>query len=198
NVPRQDPQHVWQCDYKMVTPSEGGGSSNEMDYFNQFWYGGSGSAYGFRVRVETDHLLLLEVLGTSDGTTASKTWKVTKKYNRPGTTSHPYYRYLCKPVATANLSGDSVTLYEPDGGTARVVESAFKVYFGNVEQTTGWTISNTTGILTFTVAPPNGTVVKVSGQFDTPMRFFVNRFAQKADFPAEIHGLQMVEIMPAE
>src|SRR5205807_1329497 len=138
NVPRQDPQHVWQCDYKMVTPSEGGGSSNEMDYFNQFWYGGSGSAYGFRVRVETDHLLLLEVLGTSDGTTASKTWKVTKKYNRPGTTSHPYYRYLCKPVATANLSGDSVTLYEPDGGTARVVESAFKVYFGNVEQTTGW------------------------------------------------------------
>lgn len=274
-IVRYDPQHVWTMDFRMVTPSEGS-FSNEMDYFNNIWYGGWGSAYGLRVRIETDHIAQGEVLGTSDGTSASRSWKLTRTYNRPGTTTHPYIRYICKPVVNTNLTSGSVTLYEPNGIDARVIEQAFKIFFNGIEITTGWTIKNTTGVLTLTPktftadastnvftsaghgfvdtnaiklentggalpaplvagttyyvrdkttdtfklaatsggtaidittngtgtnsisGPPIGTVVSWSGQFDTPMRFFTNSFAQKADFPAEIRGLQLIEMMPAE
>lgn len=196
NIVRYDPQHVWQFDFKAVTPSTGE-FTHEMDYFNNIWYGGWGSAYGLRVRIETDHLAVEEVLGTGDGTTTQ--WFLTRTYNRPGTTDHPYIRYICKPVpGVAHLSADSVTLHEPDGIAARVVEEPFKIFNNGVEVTSGFTISNTTGILTFSVAPLAGHVISWTGQFDTPMRFATNSFQQKADFPAEIRGIQLIEIMPVE
>ena len=198
NVTRQDAQHVWTVDFKMVKPSEGGGSSNEMDYFNHMWYGGFGSAYGFRVRVETDRLANNEVLGTSDGTVTSKTWKLTKKYQRPGTTTHPYYRYICKPVVSTNLGGSSVTLYEPNGTTPRVIESPFVLMENGTPVPSGWTVDNTKGIITYASAPAAGKIISWSGAFDIPMRFFTNAFQQKHDFPAEIKGLQLIEILPAE
>lgn len=191
---RHDPQHVWSVDFKMVSPSTGS-FSGEMDYFNNIWYGGSGSAYGFRVRIEWDHIANLEVLGTSDGTVGSRTWKLTRTYNRPGTTTHPHIRYICKPVVSARLSGDSVTLYEPNGVTPRAIEVAFKVYDNGVE-TVDYTISNTTGILVLGYTPTTGHIITWSGQFDTPCQFFQNSFQAKNDFPAEIKGLTIIEIMP--
>lgn len=198
NITRYDPQHVWAMDYRLVTPSQGSGT-NQMDYFNNIWYGGWGSAYGFRVRIETDHLVTGEVLGTSDGTIASRTWKLTKTYNRPGTTTHPYIRRIIKPVVNQNNTSTWGNLKEPDGVANRVIEQTFQVFLNGVSMgTSGWTIDNTTGILSLTATPALGVVVSWTGQYDTPMRFFTNSFQQKADFPAEIKGLQLIEIMPAE
>lgn len=196
NITRYDPQHVWNVDLKMMTPSEGS-FSNEVDYFNNIWYGGWGSAYGLRVRIENDHIAQGEVLGISDGEIGSRTWKLTRKYNRPGTTTHPYYRYICKPVVSTRLTAGSVTLYEPNGSDLRVIENAFHIYLDHTE-TTAYTINNTTGVLTLTSTPALGVVVSWSGQFDTPMQFFTNSFNMKNEFPAQITGLAMIEIMPAQ
>lgn len=197
NITRYDPQHIWQMDFKMLTPSQGGGT-DEMDYFNNIWYGGWGSAYGFRVRVETDHLVSGELLGVSDGTIASRTWKLTKTYNRPGTTGHPYIRRIIKPVTNVNNTS-GVTLKEPNGATNRVVERAFEVLFNGINTLggSGWTIDNTTGVLTLAATPAAGVAVGWNGQFDTPMQFFSNSYQQRADFPAEIRGMQLIEILPA-
>src|SRR5438477_600856 len=79
-------------------------------------------------------------------------------------------------VVSTNLSGDSVTLYESDGSTARVITIPFVAYLAGVVQSSGFTISNTTGILHFTSAPGMGVEVKVDYQFDVPMRWWQNSF----------------------
>lgn len=144
---RYDPQHLWQMDFKMLTQGEGA-TVDQLDYFLKFWYGGFGSLYGFRVRIEWDHLANLEVIATGDGLTCD--FFLTRTYNRPGTTSHPYIRRIIKPVVITNLSTDSVTLTEADGITTRIVEQAFQVFLDGVEVTTGWKISNVSGKLSFT------------------------------------------------
>lgn len=192
-VLRLDPLVVWQVDFSDIKHPDPAG----LQYFNNIWYGGLGSAYGLRVRNQWDYFTQGEVLGT--GNAVLQDFKLTKKYRRPGTTSHDYIRRICKPVATANLSVDSVTLKEADGSINRVLGSgtftqAFSVYLGGTIQPTGWTISNTTGILHFNTAPGNGVSVSVDFQFDTPMQFWTNLPNLKADFPAEARALSMIEI----
>jgi uncharacterized protein (TIGR02217 family) len=45
------------------------------------------------------------------------------------------------------------------------------IAFSGVQQTTGWTVDTTTGIVTFTVAPPNGTLIRWGGEYEGPYRF---------------------------
>lgn len=141
---RYDALIVYNCEFNDVDSPDG------VEYLNQFWRGGFGSAYGFRVRLESDYFAESEVISTSDGT--RNAFLLTKTYNRPGTTGHPDIRRIIKPVVSSSLSDDSVTLYEADGVTPRVIEDPiFRVYWDDVERTTGWKISNTTGTLTFTM-----------------------------------------------
>ena len=35
----------------------------------------------------------------------------------------------------------------------------------------GWTVDTTTGVVTFTIAPGNGVVVRAGFEFDVPVRF---------------------------
>mgnify|MGYP001603303152 CR=1 FL=1 len=55
-------------------------------------------------------------------------------------------------------------IYKPVDGTTQV-------WLDAVEQTTGWSVDTTTGLVTFTVAPGNGVTVKASFEFDVPVRF---------------------------
>jgi hypothetical protein len=190
-VLRYDPQIIWAVDFQDISHPDPKG----LEYFNNIWYGGFGSAYGMRVRVETDHSVIDESIGT--GNASATVFKLTKTYNRPGTSGHSYIRRIIKPVVSTHLGGGSVTLYQSDGSTARVIEVPFKIYLDGSNQTSGWTVDNTTGIVTFSSPPGNGIDISWDGQFDTPMQFWTNSFQQKADFPAEIKGLQMIEIMPA-
>lgn len=155
NITRFDAQHVWSFDFKLLSPTE-------VAYLQNIWRGGFGSGYGLRVRLIPDFFTENEVLGTSDGTTASRTWLLTKTYNRPGTTGHPDIRRIIMPVANTNLAGGCPTLYEADGVTPRVIPSvdaaangipAFTVYLDSGSgpvSTSSYTIDNTTGTLVLT------------------------------------------------
>ena len=194
-VQRYDPQHVWSIDFADIATPAG------INYFNQIWYGGFGSAYGLRVRMESDYFTTNEIIGAGDGSTED--FKLTKTYNRPGTTSHPYIRRIIKPVVSTNLynlgvAGGSVNLYQPDGVTARVIEVPFAPKVNNVPLANGtFTINNTTGDLHINTAPAIGAVISCDFQFDTPMQFWTNSVQQRADIPVEIKGIPMIEILPA-
>jgi len=110
---RQDPQIMLNCDFQDISHPDPKG----LQYLNNIWYGGFASAYGLRVLYPADCSTTGEVIATGDNST--KDFKLTKTYNRPGTSGHPYIRRIIKPVAIANLASGSVTLNESDGSTAR-------------------------------------------------------------------------------
>lgn len=195
NVNRYDFQQVWNISTDLLT-------STQLDYFMEFWGGGFGSAYGFRVCIISDFFVVDEVLGTGDG--VQTVFPLIKNYSRPGAT-HNYSRRIIKPVVNALLGG-GVTLYEPNGTTTRAIPTvrgagrgvpAFVVKKNGVT-TTAYTVDNTTGKITFTTAPAAGVVVTWSGEFDTPMRFMMNGFQVKPDVSSDVQGLLLCEILPAE
>jgi uncharacterized protein (TIGR02217 family) len=82
-------------------------------------------------------------IGTGDASEVD--FQLVKKYTSGGVTRT---RNLQKPVA----------------GTAVVA-------FDGVEQTSGWTVDTTTGIVTFSSAPGSAVVVSAGCEFDVPARF---------------------------
>lgn len=195
NINRFDPIENWTVDLNLL-------SDAQREYTSRFWRGGYASAFGFRARIPSDYKAAAEVIGTGNG--SNHDFLLTKTYNRPGTAGHANVRRIIKPVSNTNTSAGSVTLYEPDGVTTRVIPSvpggaAFQVFLNGVNQASGWTINNVTGALHFTTAPSVGVVVSWAGEFDTPMRMLQNSFQQKVDgVVSEIQGLNLVEILPAE
>lgn len=55
-------------------------------------------------------------------------------------------------------------IYKPVSGTV-------VISLDDVSQPTGWTVDTTTGVVTFSVAPTSGVVIKAGFEFDTPVRF---------------------------
>lgn len=84
-----------------------------------------------------------QTIGT--GTGALTTFQLTKTY---GALFNPYTRNIFKPVANSVC-----------------------VSLNGVEQTSGWSVDTTTGIVTFAVAPGAGVSVKAGFEFDVPVRF---------------------------
>lgn len=196
NVNRYDFQQVWNISTDLLTPTQ-------LAYFMEFWGGGFGSAYGFRVVVVSDFYVIDEVIGTGDGVTTI--FSLIKNYSRPGA-SHNYSRRIIKPVVNALLGGAGVTLYESNGSTTRAIPTTRGAGLGvpaftikkNGSTVTNYTVDNTVGKITFSVAPPAGHVITWSGEFDTPMRFMNNGFQLKPDVTSDVQGLTLCEILPAE
>jgi len=199
NVTRFDFQQVWTFDLNLLNYAM-------VQYLMKIWVGGLGSGYGLRVRIFSDFFVVNQVLGISDGTTASKTWKLIREFKRPGT-ARIFDKRCIKPVVNSLLAPGCPTLFEADGITQRVIPSldaaangvpAFRVMLNGVVQASGYTVDNTTGTVVFTNAPANGVVVSWSGEYDTPMRFLQNSLNLRADIASEVKGVQMAEILPAE
>lgn len=51
------------------------------------------------------------------------------------------------------------------------VTASVRVWVNGVEQMSGWSVSRTTGIVTFTIAPADGAVIEASYTFDVRVRF---------------------------
>jgi len=51
------------------------------------------------------------------------------------------------------------------------VDGTVKVAIDGVEQTSGWSVDTTTGLITFTTAPDAGAVITAGFEFDVPVRF---------------------------
>ncbi len=82
-------------------------------------------------------------IGTGDGTTTD--FQLVKAYISGG---QSWTRTITKPVA----------------GTV-------KVAIDGVEQTTGWAVNTTTGVVSFTTAPASGSAITAGFEFDVPVRF---------------------------
>lgn len=124
-------------------------SRTQMDTLIAFFRARKGRAEGFRFKDWTDFDAggVQQTLGTGNGTTTA--FQLVKNYVS-GTSA--YTRTITKPVA----------------GTV-------KVYLDAAEQTSGWTVDTTAGIVTFSVAPGAGAVVSATYQFDVPARFDTDR-----------------------
>lgn len=114
-----------------------------------------GKAYGFRFKDWSDYQSNGELIGTGDSST--KIFQLVKNY-----TSGAYsaQRLIRKPVS----------------GTV-------KIYLNSVLQSSGFTIDNTTGLVTFTTAPASSVLVNADFQFDVPVRFDTDELATRADSP---------------
>jgi hypothetical protein len=106
---------------------------------------------------------------------------------------------------SAHTGGGSVTLYEANGTTPRVIPSVAAQGLGvpafiikdNGSTVTAYTIDNTTGKVSFTSAPTNGHILTWSGEFDTPMAFSDNSFPiTKFDVSSEVKGVRFEELLP--
>jgi len=195
NVNRYDFQHVWNINTNLLSPAE-------LDYFNEFWAGGFGSAYGFRIRIITDFYMIDEVIGTGNG--VQTVFPIIRTYTRPGAT-HNYQRRIIKPVVVPSPLGSSVALFESNGVTPRIIPSALGANLGvpsftvklNTTPTAAFTVNNTTGVITMNTAPGSGVSVKVSCEYDTPVQFMNNSFQMKPGVSSDVGGLQLCEILPA-
>jgi hypothetical protein len=199
NIGRLDGIEMLQLDLRLL-------NDTERAYFINFYRGGLGSGIGFRGRVPYDYIATKEVIAAPSGAQqvcdgTKTTFNLYKSYKRPAGT-RVVVRRICKPVATAHLGGGSVTLYDGDGSTPRTIGTAFAVYFntggGDVIQSAGWTIDNTTGILTFTTPPAINTIIKWSGEFDIPAAFLPPAPNQQYDVTSDITNVMLREILSTE
>jgi uncharacterized protein (TIGR02217 family) len=121
-----------------------------------FFYGRAGRARGFRFRDWSDNKSGTltgtpshtdQSLGTGDG--ANQFFQLRKGYVSGAVT---YLRKITRPVA----------------GTV-------KIGLGGINQTSGWTVNNSTGLITFAAPVANGVAVTAGYQFDVPARFDIDR-----------------------
>lgn len=189
NIDRYDPIETFLIDMALL-------DNDDRDYLARFWRGGFGSGIGFRVKLWSDYYMQDEVWAVA--TAGQTVVKLTKTYNRPGTTAHPQVRRIIKPVVSTNLTSGSVILYEANGITPRAIEVPFVVKLNGVVQGSGWTVHNTRGEITFASGLSAGVIVSGNCQFDTPMQFLANSFQQKLDVASEVQGMPLVEILPAQ
>jgi len=91
------------------------------------------------------------IIGVGDG--ATTTFQLKKIYSNGGNTRT---RVITKPI---------------DGETVDEVDYNVLVALDAVNQTSGFTVNTTDGIITFTPAPGNGVVITAGCAFDVPARF---------------------------
>lgn len=120
-------------------------SKEDMDTVLAFFYAVRGRATGFRFKDWADYTLASEQIGTGNSTAVE--FQITKAYTAGSTT---YSRIIYKPV--------SGTLVVTVNGNSKT-------------EGTDYTVNYVTGKITFTVAPPTGHAIRVTGEFDVPVRF---------------------------
>ena len=116
-----------------------------------FFYARNGMAYGFRFKDWTDYQIGTSSTDTpqeiAEGDDSTTDFQIVRRYT-DGT--YTYSRNITRPVA----------------GTVRV-------FINSVEQLSGWTVDNDTGIISFSSAPTGSPLesIGVICEFDVPVRF---------------------------
>lgn len=108
-----------------------------------------GRARGFPFKDWFDYDVTLQAIGTGDN--VKTTFQLVKIYDDA---VNPTTRVITKPKS----------------GTVHV-------FFDNVEQSSGWTLDYTTGVITFASAVPNGVVPAWTGEFRVPVRYDTDKLA---------------------
>ncbi len=139
-----------------------------------FFYTRNGRAHSFRFKDWTDFQIGIEATDTpqaifvADG--VLKNFQIVRRYASGAFT---FDRAITRPVA----------------GTVRVFLDA-------AEQFSGFTVDDTTGVVTFTVAPTVSVVVGVICEFDVPARFDTDELDLRAfrDDAFSFPALEIVEV----
>jgi uncharacterized protein (TIGR02217 family) len=126
--------------------------ADELAAVVAFFEARNGRLYGFRFKDWSDYRSGLpsqvptpvdQPVGTGDGTTT--TFQLVKRYTSGG---QGWTRTITKPVA-----------------------SSVRLALAGVEQSAGWSVDTTTGVVTFAVPPAVGAAVTAGFEFDVPVRF---------------------------
>ncbi len=117
--------------------------SSQRAQFDNWFLAMWGQEHTFPFRDPADYTLAAQTIAL--GTGALKTFQIIKSHTIGATT---YDRNITTPV------------------TATV-----QVWINGALQSSGWTVSRTTGIITFASAPAEDAVIAAACQFDVPVRF---------------------------
>lgn len=128
-------------------------SLSDLEYLDGFFRARAGQAYGFRAKIWADYKIARQSIGVGDGNTQD--FQIAKIY--PDTVA-AYTKVIKKIVA------GTLTLWVDD-----------------VETVAGFTLDYDTGIIHFDVAPAGGVAIEVKCEFDTPVRFGVDKFTSTFD-----------------
>ncbi len=128
-------------------------SETQLATLIAFFRARKGKAIGFRFKDWTDYKGVGEIIGTGDN--AETDFQLIKTYTSG---SDEEIRAISKPVA-----------------------ATVSIYFDAVEQTSGWTVDTTTGVITFDTAPANNIEITADFEFDVPVRFNTDQISTKLD-----------------
>lgn len=130
-------------------------SEAKLNTLLAFFHARQGRAYAFRFKDWSDYYVGMSFVNdqlsytstmqfaTGDG--ATTVFQLTKTYADSAAT---HTRKITRPVA-----------------------GSVRIYVNGLQQSTGFTVDYTTGLVTFTTAPTSGVLVQWAGQFDCPARF---------------------------
>lgn len=133
----------------------------QLSTLRDFYLARSGALYGFRYKDWGDFA------STADGRTTSGGWgaaAVSHQDQVIGTGDGTTTTFQLIKTYTSGSFSVVRTITKPVSGTVVVA-------LGAVQQSSGWSVDTTTGIVTFTTAPTLGTQVKAGFEFDVPCRF---------------------------
>ncbi len=126
----------------------------QLDMLIAFFRARKGRADGFRFKDWTDFQATAQAIGTGNGVATA--FQLRKDYNNGSVTES---RTITKPV-TGTLS----------------------VYVDGVLQSGGsYSVNTTTGLVTLSSAPANGTAITATFEFDVPVRFDTDRLSVTLD-----------------
>jgi uncharacterized protein (TIGR02217 family) len=127
-------------------------TKTQLDELIAFFRARKGMAHGFRFKDWSDYKVENQLFAV--GTGAETQFQLKKTY-----------------ASSVSVSRD----------IKKIVAGTVKVYFGAVEQLSGWSVDVNSGIVTFTAAPTNGAQIKASFEFDIPVRFDTDRLSARMD-----------------
>ncbi|MDF2140303.1 DUF2460 domain-containing protein [Paenirhodobacter sp. CAU 1674] len=142
-----------------------------------FFEARNGRLHAFRFKDWSDYKSCLpsaapaptdQIIGTGNGSTA--TFALTKTY---ASGAQSWARAIIKPVVgTVTVSLNGVT------------------------QGSGWSVNTTTGIVTFTVPPTTGAVIRAGFEFDVPVRFDTDELPVTLDIErtGSIPSIPLIEV----
>jgi len=130
-----------------------------------FFHARRGRAYGFRLKDFADYKLVQGMIGTGDGN--KQVFQVVKQYGD----LHSYSRKL-----------------------TRLVSGTISVFLDKAAQFGGWSVDVNTGLITFTTPPADGVEIKMSTEFDVPVRFDTDLMEAAFTGP-DIHNWQQVKLV---
>lgn len=159
--------------YKKYTCSFANRELAFIEEIAEVYYAQRGMTYGFMLKDWFDFELENELIGEGDG--AEQDFQITKKYVSYTPAGSPVREYV-RLITLPRTSGLVVTI----NGTPTVAYTLLP-----------------DGIITFTAAPANDALIRVTGEFDVPVRFDSELESSMLNTGVGSYGsIKLIELLP--